>query len=117
MTLPFVSYLVSPALQHCFSGDRSEILKKCKTDEILGRVYYFLMNDEKAKEKAVSILGGNEVEEILNVDENILKKLPPLHITHQNDEVLEVSIKPGIELLIRLGVEVVDNSVDNSFHS
>ena len=34
--LPRCLYLVSPSLQHCFSGDKLEILEKCKTDEILG---------------------------------------------------------------------------------
>ena len=115
--LPRCLYLVSPSLQHCFSGDKLEILEKCKTDEILGKTYNYLMNDESARQKAVALLGGKELPEVLDVEDKILKKFPPIHMTYQNDEVLSIAIRQTIRKFRSLDVEVVDNSVDNSFHS
>ena len=115
--LPRCLYLVSPLLQHCFSGDKLEITKKCKTDEILGKTYNYLMKDERAKQKAVILLGGEEVPELFDVEDKVLKKFPPIHMTYQNDEVLSIEIGQAINKFKSLDVEVVDNSVDNSFHS
>jgi monoterpene epsilon-lactone hydrolase len=115
--LPRCMYLVSPSVQHCFSGDKQAILAKCKTDEVLGKTYRFLMENEQAKESAIAILGGREVAEVLRTDRQVLKSFPCIHMTYQNDEVLSIGIKQVIQLFTSLGVEVVDNSVDNSFHA
>jgi len=115
--MPTAIYLVAPVIQHCFSFDKETYARFYKTDEILGRCYQYLMENDSDRHKAVNLLGGLEVPELLSTDKLLLKKFPVTHVTYQVDEVLSAENKEFIQQLRDAGITVVDNSVDKSFHS
>ena len=115
--MPLALYLMGPVIQHCFNYDNEAYLKNCASDEMLGKSYHFLMSHPENRAQAIELLGGSEVIELLDLPDKIIQQFPPTHITYQDGEVLSAEICAFSERLRHHQVSVVDNVVDNAFHS
>ena len=114
---PFALYLMGPVIQHCFNYDAKKYLDHCNTDELLGKSYHFLISNPENKARAVELLGGSQVTELLELPDEVIKEFPPTHITYQQGEVLSGEISAFSKRLRENQVSAVDNIVDNAFHS
>lgn len=117
LSLPERLYLLSPLIQHAFSIDEKAVKPKCKTDDILGPVYELVMNNERVRLDSTRKLGCADVNDLCAINPETLAQFPGVHITYDRDEVLLWEIQEWTKQLKKLGVKLVDNSVDNGFHA